>query len=110
MELALSTRTDGDRSVVAARGEIDLYSAPGLREHLRNLVSDGVRRLTVDLNSVEFLDSTGLGVLVGTLKRLREVGGTLVILCDQERILKIFRLTGLDQVFDIQDSASPDGS
>lgn len=110
MELALSTHADGDHAVVAARGEIDLYSAPGLRERLRALVTEGVRHLTVDMNGVEFCDSTGLGVLVGTLKRLREVDGTLVIVCNQERILKIFRLTGLDQIFDIRDTATPAGS
>jgi anti-sigma B factor antagonist len=62
-------------------------------------VDGGARHVVVDLGRVEFLDSTGLGVLVGALKRLRGVGGELSLVCNQERLLKIFRITGLDRVF-----------
>ena len=75
------------------------YTAPQLREHLIALVEGGDRQVVVDLGRVEFLDSTGLGVLVGALKRLRGVDGELSLVCAQERLLKIFRITGLDRVF-----------
>ncbi|NED58366.1 STAS domain-containing protein, partial [Micromonospora aurantiaca] len=58
----------------------------------------------VDMEKVEFLDSTGLGVLVGGLKRVRAHDGSLELVCTQERILKIFRITGLTKVFGIHDS------
>ena len=58
----------------------------------------------VDLEAVEFLDSTGLGVLVGGLKRVRAHEGSLRLVCTQERILKIFRITGLTKVFPIHSS------
>lgn len=99
MELSLSTRTVAGHMVLEVGGEIDVYTAPQLRERLVSMVDGGARRVVVDLGRVEFLDSTGLGVLVGALKRLRGVSGELLLVCNQERLLKIFRITGLDRVF-----------
>ncbi len=104
VDLSLSTRTVGDRTVVEVGGEIDVYTAPKLREQLVDLVADGQYHLVVDMERVEFLDSTGLGVLVGGLKRVRAHDGSLRLVCTQERILKIFRITGLTKVFPIHDS------
>ncbi|MCQ4045581.1 anti-sigma factor antagonist BldG [Streptantibioticus rubrisoli] len=101
MDLSLSTRTVGDRTVVEVGGEIDVYTAPKLREQLVELVNDGSYHLVVDMEHVDFLDSTGLGVLVGGLKRVRAHEGSLRLVCNQERILKIFRITGLTKVFPI---------
>ena len=99
MELSLSSRTVAGHKVLEVGGEIDVYTAPQLREHLIAMVEAGDRQVVVDLGRVEFLDSTGLGVLVGALKRLRGVDGELSLVCAQERLLKIFRITGLDRVF-----------
>src|SRR5213592_4592547 len=104
MELSLSTRTVSGYRVLEVGGEIDVYTAPQLREHLIALVEGGDRQVVVDLGRVEFLDSTGLGVLVGALKRLRGVDGELSLVCNQERLLKIFRITGLDRVFTLYSS------
>ena len=105
MDLSLKTRSvsspAGDRTVVEVGGEIDVYTAPKLREQLIDLVSAGQYHLVVDMEGVEFLDSTGLGVLVGGLKRVRAHEGSLRLVCTQERILKIFRITGLTKVFPI---------
>ncbi len=120
MELSLSTRTVAGHKVLEVGGEIDVYTAPQLRERLISMVESGDRRVVVDLARVEFLDSTGLGVLVGALKRLRGVEGELALVCAQERLLKIFRITGLDRVFTLYstvdaatangDGATPDRS
>ena len=91
-------------SVLAVKGEVDVYSAPRLREKLVELVSQGHRHIVVDLESVDFLDSTGLGVLVGGLKRLRSHEGDLTLVCTQARILKVFEITGLTTVFRITDT------
>ena len=104
MDLTLESREEGDRTVVAVGGEIDVYTAPKLREQLVDLVNDGRYHLVVDMEAVEFLDSTGLGVLVGGLKRVRAHDGSLRLVCTQERILKIFRITGLTKVFPIHAS------
>ena len=95
------TVLDGGRTIVEAVGEIDVYTAPKLREQLTELVDAGRRDIIVDMQKVEFLDSTGLGVLVGGLKRVSQHGGSLRLVCTQERILKIFRITGLTKVFAI---------
>ncbi|MDH6119266.1 STAS domain-containing protein [Kitasatospora sp. GAS204B] len=106
MDLSLSTETVGDRTVVKVGGEIDVYTAPKLREQLVELVNDGSYHLVVDMEGVDFLDSTGLGVLVGGLKRVRAHEGSLRLVCTQERILKIFRITGLTKVFPIHSSVA----
>jgi len=106
VDLTLESREEGDRTVVAVGGEIDVYTAPKLREQLVDLVNDGRYHLVVDMEGVEFLDSTGLGVLVGGLKRVRAHDGSLRLVCTQERILKIFRITGLTKVFPIHESVS----
>ena len=92
------------RMVVEVGGEIDVYTAPRLRDALINLVDNGSYQLIIDLERVEFLDSTGLGVLVGGLKRVRAHDGGIELVCTQGRILRIFRITGLDSVFNIHKS------
>ena len=104
MELSLSARTIAHRTVLEVGGEIDVYTAPALRERLTSLIEAGAKHIIVDLTHVEFLDSTGLGVLVGTLKRLPLIGGEFSLVCDQERLLKIFRITGLDRYFTLHES------
>ena len=101
VDLSLSTRTEGDRTVVTVGGEIDVYTAPLLREVLDKQVAAGRTELVVDLEKVTFMDSTGLGVLVGRLKLVRGQNGTLRIVSAQDRILKVFKITGLDKVFHI---------
>jgi anti-sigma B factor antagonist len=90
--------------IVDVEGEIDVYTAPRLRELLIDLVNNGEYQIVVNMEKVEFLDSTGLGVLVGGLKRVRAHDGSLDLVCTQERILKIFRITGLTKVFGIHDT------
>jgi anti-sigma B factor antagonist len=90
--------------VVDVEGEIDMYTAPRLRELLIDLVSKGHYQLVVNLDKVGFLDSTGLGVLVGGLRRVRAHDGSLDLVCTRERILRIFRVTGLTEVFGIYET------
>lgn len=106
MDVALNTRTEGPFVVIEVGGEIDVYTAPRLRESIVASIEEGHTRLVVDVEKVEFLDSTGLGVLVGALKKVRADGGTLDIVCSQERILKIFDITGLDKVFGLHGSVA----
>ncbi|MGH9064756.1 MAG: STAS domain-containing protein [Acidimicrobiales bacterium] len=106
MDLGLEVTQQDGFTVVAVQGEVDVYTAPRLRERLVELVSQGVYRIVVDLEGVDFLDSTGLGVLVGGLKRLRSHDGDLALVCTQPRILKVFEITGLTKVFAIHDSVA----
>lgn len=104
MELSMQSRFEGSFEIIEVSGEIDVYTAPKLRESIVQAVEAGRRQLIIDVEHVDFLDSTGLGVLVGALKRVRAEEGTLDIVCTQERILKIFEITGLDKVFGLHAS------
>ncbi len=105
MDLSLETRDVAGRTVVVVGGEIDVYTAPKLRDRISELVAAGHYHLVVDMRAVEFLDSTGLGVLVGGLKKVRAHDGSLELVCNQDRLLKIFRITGLAKVFVIHGDA-----
>ncbi len=105
MDLTLTTREADGKTIVAVGGEIDVYTAPKLRDKITELVGQGSYHLVVDMQQVEFLDSTGLGVLVGGLKKVRAHSGSLQLVCNQDRLLKIFRITGLAKVFVIHETA-----
>jgi anti-sigma B factor antagonist len=104
MELSLATRAIAEHTVLEVGGEVDVYTAPRLRERLVELIDGGAHHIVVDLNRVDFLDSTGLGVLVGALKRVKAHDGSLSLVCTQDKILKIFKITGLTKVFPIHGS------
>ena len=104
MDLKLGHYARDGIEVIDVQGEIDMYTAPRLRELLIDLVSKGDYQLVVNLDKVGFLDSTGLGVLVGGLRRVRAHDGSLDLVCTQQRILKIFRITGLTEVFGIYET------
>jgi len=89
----------GDCAVLQVTGEIDVYTAAILRERIRDLAAKGAVHIIADLSRVDFLDSTGLGVLVGGLKRLREHDGSLTPVISATRILRILEITGLTKVF-----------
>lgn len=94
----------GDCAVLRVAGEIDVYTAPELRERVIGLIDDGTRHVIADLRDVDFVDSTGLGALVGSLKRLRLRDGSLELVTNGGRILQIFQITGLTRVFELHSS------
>ena len=104
MELGLETSERNSWAVLAVTGEVDVATVPRLREQLHSLVAQGKHHIVVDLEGVDFLDSTGLGVLVGALKRVRTHDGDLALVCTQSRIRKVFEVTGLTKVFSLYDS------
>lgn len=104
MEISVSQDGTGEVPVVAVSGEVDVYSASALKEKVTELLDAGQKSLVVDLTDVSFLDSTGLGALVEARAATNEAGGALPLVCSQERILKLFTITGLDSVFVIRPS------
>ena len=104
MDLSLETRREGGHTIIEVGGEIDVYTAPKLRDKISELVGQGHHSLIIDMENVDFIDSTGLGVLVGGLKKVRAHDGSMRLICNQERLLKIFRITGLAKVFVIHSS------
>ncbi len=104
VDLGVEVMKQDGAAVLRVTGEIDVATAPRLREHVVTLVAEGETRLVVDLEGVDFIDSTGLGALVGALKRVRTHGGELAIVCTRSRLLKVFEITGLGRVFEVHDT------
>jgi anti-sigma B factor antagonist len=104
MDLTLEMNDAESRTVVRVAGDVDIDSAPALRVAVRDLLDKGRRALVVDVSSVDFIDSTGLGVLVGALNETRQQQGTLELICTQRRMLNLLRLTGLDEAFTVHES------
>ena len=94
-----SIQAGADCAVLRVAGEVDAYTAPQLRERVIRLLADGEVHIVVDMREVEFLDSTGLGALVGSLKRLRVRQGSLMVVTSGGRILRLFQITGLTRAF-----------
>ena len=97
--LQIKVITAGDCAVLQIAGEMDVYTCPKLRKQIADLAANGTIHVIADLRGVDFLDSTGLGALVGSLKRLRIRQGSLAIVTSGGRILKLFKITGLIHVF-----------
>jgi anti-sigma B factor antagonist len=97
--LHIETITAGDCAVLRIAGEMDVYTSPKLRKQVADLAENGTIHVIADLRGLDFLDSTGLGALVGSLKRLRIRQGSLVIVTSGGRILKLFQITGLTHAF-----------
>jgi anti-sigma B factor antagonist len=103
--LSLDIITVGsDCALIRVGGEIDVYTAPQLREAVLDLIGRGVSHVIADLRAVDFLDSTGLGAIVGGHKRLRTNDGSLVLASSPDRIVRLFRITGLDRAFSLYPS------
>jgi anti-sigma B factor antagonist len=89
----------GEYGVATVRGEVDIAGVDELREALHHLIDSGSRHLVLDLDQVTFIDSTGLGVLVGACRRAQSRDGSLSVVGARPRLLATFRLTGLTGVF-----------
>jgi anti-sigma B factor antagonist len=102
LNLTMHTRTPNETTcILAIEGEVDVYTSPQLKQDIIELAEKGIKHLIINLSEVEYLDSTGLGVLIGGLKRLRENDGNMALVGPGMRISRIFEITGLDKIFDI---------
>ncbi|GCE75437.1 anti-sigma-B factor antagonist [Cellulomonas biazotea] len=112
--MRVTSRDVGGRTVVEVDGEVDVSTADALRECVIDLLDRERTDLVVDLGGVTFMDSTGLGVLVGSLKKVRLLGGRLQLVISTERVEQLFRITALLPVFTVhgtvEEALTDDGS
>lgn len=106
MDLRLDVSERDGWSVLSVGGEVDVATAPRLRERLIGLVNGEAYRIVVDLDDVDFIDSTGLGVLIGARKRVGVHDGDVRLVITDARITKVFEITGLDRVFAIHETVA----
>ena len=104
-DLRIDVVANGDTGVVAVAGDIDINSCRRLREELGRLIDAGKTTVVLDLAHMDFVDSTGLDVLVGAQKRLSQRGGELVLRSPRPATQKVLEITRLDTVFSIDSPA-----
>jgi anti-sigma B factor antagonist len=102
--MQIETTLSSDRQVLMVSGEVDLATSPDLDVAIIGALESGTESLVIDLTNVTFMDSSGLGVIVRGLKRCREADKDLDLVISNERVLKVFGITGLDQVIPIHAS------
>lgn len=101
--LQLRVSQDASRCVAELTGELDVSTSERLRAELLQLIDDGCRDLTIDMSGLVLIDSTGLGVLVGVMKRILQHDGQMRLRGPRKAARKVFDITGLDRVFTIVD-------
>ena len=94
----------GGLALLDVHGDFDLHVAPELRERITGVIDEGTSSLLLDLSGVTFVDSMALGVILGGMKRLQASGGRLRLVVPQQDVRRIFEITLLDQVLDIDPS------
>jgi anti-sigma B factor antagonist len=92
-KVEIDIQDKGDYKVLVPVGDLDVYTVGSLRDALGKMIEDDTPRVVVDLDGVPFMDSSGLGALMGGVRRLREAGGDLAIACTREQHLKLFTIT-----------------
>jgi anti-sigma B factor antagonist len=88
---------EGEYRVLRPQGDLDVYTVGSLRDALGKMIADKTPKVVVDLDGVPFMDSSGLGALMGGVRRMRETGGDLAIACTREQHLKLFTITGFGE-------------
>lgn len=101
VDIRIEMREAKGLPVIEVEGEVDVYTAPKLKSRILSLIDNNQYSMIIDLNGVSFMDSSGLGVLVGGLKRVGPHQGAIHLVLNRPNILKIFKITGLDKVFKI---------
>ena len=90
--------------VIKLMGEVDLSTSPAFKDKVYEIIESGKSDVVIVLDGLEFMDSTGLGVLVAALKKTSMEGGRIRLVCSRRNIMKVFTITGLDKVFPIYDN------
>ncbi|HTZ43774.1 MAG TPA: STAS domain-containing protein [Jatrophihabitans sp.] len=101
MDLIVNEHGVDEHEIVEVRGEVDVHSAPQLRDRLVEVIDAGRPSVIVDLSALQFIDSTGLGALVASLNHAKQADARFQLVCRTDRLLKVFRITGLHEVFEI---------
>ncbi|GGP10756.1 STAS domain-containing protein [Nonomuraea glycinis] len=97
MKLRLARHALGDAVVVAVAGELDLFTAPFLRDEVRDAIKQDSARLVLDLQQLSFMDSSGLSVLIEAWRLATSEGGGVSLAAPQAPVARILRTTGLDR-------------
>jgi len=101
--LTITTRAEGSVTIVALRGDLDLGTLPAAKDLVQRALDEGRSRLLFDLDEVGYIDSSGLGFLIGSLKKVRERQGDLKVARVNNYLMGIFKLLNLHEVLEVHD-------
>lgn len=104
MDLAIDISRENTYYVVKPVGEIDVYTAPILKEKLLPLTEENGAKIKIDLHDTRYLDSTGLGIFINAYKSSKKHGSELTFIHLHDRVLRLFKVTGLYKIMDIEES------
>ncbi|HET8603778.1 MAG TPA: STAS domain-containing protein [Marmoricola sp.] len=107
MQLSIDTKQTDEGVVVVLGGELDMLSAPGLSDHLKELLDGGADRVVVDMTDLAFMDSSGLSAILGAHQTAEEKGATLTLFGPNERVIRLVNITGLGDIFEIRGHDDP---
>ncbi len=96
-KVGIEVEETADYKILRPVGDLDVYTVGSLRDAIGTLIDEGAPKVVVELDAVPFMDSSGLGALMGGVRRLREAGGDLAIACTREQHLKLFSITGFGE-------------
>ncbi|MCC6226326.1 MAG: STAS domain-containing protein [Microthrixaceae bacterium] len=99
MDVQIEVSEHSGCDVTRPSGELDASTVTEFREHLASLVGTG--SLVIDLCDVPFMDSAGLGALIGGIRRIRDAGGSVGVVCDRPSVLRLLHTTGFDRIVDV---------
>lgn len=110
MNLTITEKRDAkERTTICVAGEVDVFTAPELRKKLLPICQAG-ETVVVDLSDVDYIDSTGLGVFIGAYKIQRTTKGKLILTGVNQRLLRLFNITGLHEIIEIEEKPQGDGN
>ncbi|MBC7286614.1 MAG: STAS domain-containing protein [Armatimonadetes bacterium] len=100
--MSIDTRLeDGWLAVIKLSGELDAYMAPEVRDRVEEILGTGHSWLLIDLTDVEYMDSVGLGIMVGAAKRANERSGDIAIVCQRPNVLRVFEISGTKDLLNV---------
>lgn len=102
LKVDINFNEEKDNWNVTLEGELDIYTAPDLKDRLSEIKEEKIKDLTINMQNLEYIDSTGLGILVGALKRLKQKEKDIYITNTKPNVKKIFTITGLDKIFKLE--------
>ncbi len=105
MSLLINKNYDDKKNewTIKLDGEIDIYTAGKLKKDLKKILRENRENIRIDGQNLEYIDSTGLGVLIGALKKLKEVDRDMFLINIKPNIKKLLNITGLDKIFIIEE-------
>ena len=106
MNFSVEVSESGHVTSICLAGEVDAYTTPAFAQAVKTSLQRGAAHFVIDLEGVTYIDSSGLGVLISTLKALSARHGTLGIVAAQDEVRRLFAITGLDRVLTLHDNRS----